>query len=155
MTRYFEGFQTGDRFDLGSVEVTEEDILAFATRWDPQLFHTDHAAAAATPFGGLIASGIHTLAMFMQLFATGLLCDSASLGSPGMDEVRWPAPVRPLDVLTGSYVVQSARPSASRPGWGVVQGRGELTNQTCGVVLAVTVVNMLGREEGSGADGRG
>lgn len=150
--RYFEELPVGARFELGSMAVGQEDIVKFATMWDPQIFHLDPDAATATQFGGLVASGAHTLAVFMRLFVTGLLADAASLGSPGMDEVRWPAPVRPGALLRGSYSILSARPSASRPGWGIVHGHGELINQDSQLVLTTTMINMFARVPGDSTD---
>jgi acyl dehydratase len=153
--RYFEDLPVGAHFELGSLPVGREDIVEFATQWDPQVFHTDPALAAATEFGGLVASGVHTLAVFVRLFVTGLLADAASLGSPGMDEVRWPAPVRPGEVLRGTYSVVSARCSASRPGWGIVHGHGKLSNQDDQLVLSATMINMFTLAPGESADGQG
>lgn len=153
--RYFEDLPVGARFELGSLTVGQEDIVKFATQWDPQVFHTDPELAAATPFGGLVASGVHTLAVFLRLFVIGLLADAASLGSPGLDDVRWPAPVRPGEQLRGTYSVVSARCSASRPGWGIVHGHGKLSNQDDQSVLTVTLINMFALAPGESADGQG
>jgi acyl dehydratase len=143
--KYFEDLHEDLRFDLGTTFVSEADILEFARRYDPQPFHIDPIAASASMFCGLIASGIHTLAIYMRLFVDGLLGDAASLGSPGIDAVRWPAPVRAGDTLTGTYTVVSTRVSSSRPQWGVVVGRGEVVNQDSEAVLFMTLVNLFGR----------
>ena len=139
MTRYFEDFTPGLVFELGSVTVTDDEIVDFATRFDPQPFHIDAAAAADSIYGGLIASGWHSCSMLMRLMVDGLIGDSASLGSPGMDEVRWPAPVRPGDTLTGTATVLAARRSESKPDRGIVTLSNEMRNQD-----GVVVVSMRG-----------
>ena len=95
----FEDFEPGRVFELGAREVTEEEIVAFAREWDPQPFHVDPEAAQESSFGGLIASGWHTGAMWMRLYVDSLLVGAASMGSPGIEELRWLAPVRPGDTL--------------------------------------------------------
>ncbi len=112
---HWEDFHVGDVTELGTVEVTEEDVIAFATRFDPQPFHIDPEAAKESPFGGLIASGWHTTALFMGLFVRGILLDSASLGSPGVEAIRWTAPVRPGDTLTGRVTVTDSQPVGDEP----------------------------------------
>src|ERR687896_2668164 len=127
--RYFEDFEPGHVFELGSRTVTAEEIVAFARQWDPQPFHTDEEAAAASVFGGLIASGWHTGAMWMRLYVDSLLDGAASMGSPGIEELRWLAPVRPGDTLRGRLTVLETTPSETRPGRGTVRIRGEMVNQ--------------------------
>jgi acyl dehydratase len=90
--RHFEDFQIGEVTEIGPVSVNEEEIIEFASRYDPQPFHIDPEAAASSPFGGLIASGWHTTALFMGMFVRGILVDTASMGSPGVEEIRWTAP---------------------------------------------------------------
>lgn len=143
--RYYEDFPAGMKVLLGSVTVGEDEITGFARKWDPQSFHTDAEAASASIFGGLVASGIHTLALYMRLFVDGLLVDASSLGSPGIDELRWPKPLRAGDRLTATYSVLSARPSRSRSDWGVVEGMAEGHNQHGDLVLGFKVVNLFGR----------
>lgn len=99
--RYFEDFKVGNVTEIGPVSVSQDEIVEFATRDDPQPFHIDPEAAKSSPFGGLIASGWHTTALFMGMFVRGILLDAASMGSPGVEEIRWTAPVRPGDRLTG------------------------------------------------------
>ena len=113
--RYWEDFQVGEVSEVGPVTVTEEEIVEFATRFDPQPFHIDPEAARQSTFGGLIASGWHTTALFMGMFVRAVLLDSASLGSPGVDEIRWTAPVRPGDTLTGRSTVIDVQPSSKDP----------------------------------------
>lgn len=143
--RYWEDFHPGDVTELGSVEVTEEDVIAFASRFDPQPFHVDPEAAARTPFGGLIASGWHTMALYMSLFVPAILADTASLGSPGVESVRWTVPVRPGDTLTGRSTVSEVRPSATNPGRGTVLSTNEMLNQRGEVVMTFTAWGHIGR----------
>ena len=126
MTRHFEDFTPGEVIDLGSTVVDEAEMLAFSRRFDPQPFHVDPVAAVATPFGGLIASGWFSGSLFMRLYVDAVLADSTSQGSPGLTELRWLAPVRAGDVLSGRHTVLGAPPSATRPGRGTVLLRGEL-----------------------------
>jgi acyl dehydratase len=135
--RYWEDFVEGETVELGSYEVTREEILEFARRFDPQPFHLDEDAAAAGPFGGRAASGWHTVAMFMRLFVDGVLSKSASMGSPGVEELRWTAPVRPGDVLTGRVHVLQTYPSERRPDRGTVITRFEALNQDGTVVMTM------------------
>ena len=128
--RYFEDFKVGDVTEVGPVTVSEEEIVDFAERFDPQPFHTDPEAAASSPYGGLIASGWHTTALFMGMFVRAVLRDSASLGSPGVEEIRWTAPVRPGDTLTGRTTVTDVQPSASNPNRGTVYTTNEVFNQS-------------------------
>jgi acyl dehydratase len=127
--RYWEDFEEAETVELGSYEITREEILEFARKYDPQPFHVDEEAADAGPFGGLAASGWHTAAIFMRLFVDGILNDSASRGSPGIEELRWTAPVRPGDVLTGRVRVLETYPSERRPDRGTVITHCELLNQ--------------------------
>ena len=143
--RYFEDFAVGQTFDLGSRKLEADEIVAFAREYDPQPFHTDERAAAATPFGGLIASGWHTAAVFMRLYCDGLLNDTASLGSPGVDELRWLHPVRPGDTLTGSLTVLETRPSSTRPNRGTILLGCSLTNQDGVEVLTMRARGLFGR----------
>ena len=142
---YFEDLEAGQVVDLGTIAVTEEDILAFARRWDPQPFHVDPEAAKGSVFGGLIASGWHTGAMWMRLYVDSLLDGAASMGSPGIEELRWLAPVRPGDTLTGSLTVLETTPSERRPDRGTVRIRGEMTNQDGVVVMSMTSRGHFGR----------
>lgn len=142
---YFEDLTPGRVFELGSVDVTEDEIVDFATRYDPQPFHIDPAAARESPYGGIIASGWHTCAMAMRLMVDGLMRDTVSLGSPGVDEIRWLAPVRPGDRLTGRMTVEEARPSSSKPTRGMVRFLVEMVNQDEVVVLTSRPVAMYGR----------
>jgi acyl dehydratase len=127
--RYFEDFKVGDVTELGSVDVTEEEIVEFAKRYDPQPFHIDPIAAKDSPFGGLIASGWHTAAMFMGMFVRTILLDSASMGSPGVEELRWTKPVRPGDTLSARVTVTGTQASSTNPKRGTVFTTSEVFNQ--------------------------
>jgi|SRR5579859_4114694 len=143
--RYFEDFQVGNTFDLGKISVTEEEIIGFAQQFDPQPFHVDPELAKDSIFGGLVASGWHTTALFMRLLVDGLLQETVSMGSPGVDEVRWLKPVHPDDVLHGRFTVLECTPSRSRANMGVVRSKSELFNQQDQLVLTVVGVHFLGR----------
>ncbi len=145
MTKYFEDFEIGERIVLGSVEVTEAGILEFAHQYDPQPFHTDPVAAADTIYGGLIASGWQTCALYMRLLYDGMVADSSSMGSSGIDELRWLAPVRPGDVLTATYTVEDVFASQSKPNRGSVMFLSEMANQDDVVVLSMRGRGLYGR----------
>jgi acyl dehydratase len=140
---YFEDLPAGRRIALGSVVVDRDEMLAFNRRFDPQPFHVDAQAAAAGPFGGLIASGWHTCALMMRLFADEYLSPVSSLGSPGVDELRWTAPVRPGDELTLRTTVEEARLSRSKPDRGLVRTRIELLGQDGVVALSMVAMNLI------------
>ena len=143
--QYFEDFRPGQTVERGSRTVTEEEIVAFARQWDPQPFHTDPEAARDSVFGGLIASGWHTGAMWMRLYVDSHLGGSASQGSTGVEELRWLAPVRPGDTLTGRLEVLEAVPSERRPDRGTVRIRAEMVNQDGVTVMSMTSRGHFGR----------
>ncbi|MFL6130260.1 MAG: MaoC family dehydratase [Mycobacteriales bacterium] len=149
MTRTFEDFQPGDRFELGTAVVDEAEMLTFARRFDPQPFHVDPEAAVDTAFGGLIASGWFTASLFMRMYVDAVLADSTSQGSPGLSELRWLFPVRAGDELRGTLTVLAVTPSQSRPGRGTVALRGELLRGP-EPVLRMTFRGLFGRREGGG-----
>ena len=138
--RYFEDFEPGEVLELGSRTVTEDEIIEFARQFDPQPFHLDPEAAADSVFGGLIASGWHTGAMWMRLYVDNMLGSASAQGSPGVEELRWLAPVRPGDTLHGRLTVLETTPSGRRPDRGTVRIRGEMVNQD-----GVTVLSMVSR----------
>ena len=142
---YFEDFVEGQEIALGSRLVTEEEIIAFATQFDPQPFHVDHEAAAHSIFGKLAASGWHTCSMMMRLVVDGILNDSSSLGSPGLDGIRWIKPVYAGDTLSVSYVTKELRPSSSKPDRGVIVSVWKATNQRGELVATVEGMGMFGR----------
>ena len=143
--RYFEDYVPGSVHEFGSVSVDQDEVIAFARKYDPQAMHVDPGAAAQGAFGGLIASGWHTAAMMMRLFVDYYLSSVASLASPGIDELRWTLPVRPGDMLRVRVTVLEARPSASKPDRGMVRSLIEVLNQTGAVVMSAKAMNMLRR----------
>jgi acyl dehydratase len=128
--RYFEDFHPGDVFDLGSIQASAEEIIAFGQQFDPQPFHIDPIAAKDSSFGGLIASGWMTAGMFMRRYVDALLVDSAGCGSPGVDEIRYLAPVRPDDRLTARLTVLGTSPMLGQPDRGLVKPKCELLDIT-------------------------
>jgi len=143
--RYFEDFKPGDVIELGSRTISKERILAFAREFDPQPFHTDEEAATRSIYGGLLASGWHTGSLLMRILYDGLLKDTASLGSPGIDELRWLEPVRPGDTLTARMTIVEAIPSRSKPDRGLIRSLMEMRNQYGRVVLTFRGLSLLGR----------
>ena len=138
--RYFEDFEPGQVYELGSKVVTEDEVVGFAREFDPQPFHLDPEAAKDSVFGGLIASGWHTGAMWMRLYVDSLLGGASGQGSSGIEELRWLAPVRPGDTLSGRLTVLEASSSESHPDRGTIRIRGEMVNQD-----GVTVMSMVSR----------
>ena len=142
---YLEDLRPGEAFDLGEETIREEEILQFARRFDAQPFHVDREAARQSIYGGLIASGWHTASFFMGMLVRRLLLDLASLGSPGIDELRWLKPVRPGDTLRGRLTILTARPSERHPDRGVVMLQGELFNQSGDRVLSIRWPALIAR----------
>jgi acyl dehydratase len=144
---YFEDFLPGAVAEFGPRLVTREEIVAFAAEFDPQPFHLDEEAARGSMLGGLAASGWHTCCLLMRMAYDGFLHESASMGAPGVDEVRWLAPLRPGDAITLRRTVRDARVSKSRPEAGFVQLFFEVVNQAGAVVMTLTTPMMIGRRE--------
>jgi acyl dehydratase len=126
---YFDDFVVGQEIELGERSVTEEEIIAFATQFDPQPFHIDKEAAAQSIYGGVIASGWHTCAMMMRIVLDGMGCEEASMGSPGLDGVRWLLPVRAGDTIKVRYLTRELKASSSKPDRGIVKSTWVATNQ--------------------------
>jgi len=148
--RHWEDFTAGEVTEIGPVTVGEQEIVEFAQRYDPQYFHVDAEAAKEGPFGGLAASGWHTAALFMGMFVRGILFDTASLGSPGIDELRWLAPVRPGDTLTGRVTVDEVRESSKDPRRGTVLTTSEVFNQDGTLVMRIRARGFFARREPAG-----
>ncbi|MGA3175358.1 MAG: MaoC family dehydratase [Syntrophorhabdales bacterium] len=142
--RYFEDYEPGAVHEFGDIAVEEEEMISFARRYDPQAFHTDPHAAAKTVFGGLIASGWLTAALAMRLIVDHYISHVASLGSPGIDEVRWLKPVRPGDRLSVRISILQARRSRTKPDRGTVRALVEVTNQNREVVMSWKGISIIG-----------
>ncbi len=142
---YWEDFPVGHVREFGAMPVTREAVLAFAAQFDPQPFHMDDAAAEAGLFGKLSASGWHTCAMAMRMMCDDYLLDSSSMGSPGIDSLRWTKPVHPGDTLSVRLTTLEARPMASRPTVGLLLSKWEVLNQRREPVLTMQGWGMFGR----------
>lgn len=142
---YWEDLQAGSVRELGSTSVTAEEIKDFAGRFDPQPFHLDEEAGRQSLFGGLCASGWHTCALAMRLTVDNMLRHSSSLGSPGLESLKWLKPVYPGDVLTLRHVILESRPMRKRPDTGIVRSRWEMFNQHGDQVLEMEGYGMFRR----------
>ena len=142
---YFEDFEIGKCIDVGTRSVSEEEIIDFARQFDPQPFHVDHDAASKSIYGGIIASGWHTCGLIMRLMVDGFLRDSSSMGSPGVDQIRWLKPVRGGDTLSVTTTVLDIQPSTSKPDRGIVVTRWEAKNQHGEVVATIQGMGMFKR----------
>jgi len=141
--RYFEDYHPGFVGEYGSITVDEHEVLEFAKRFDPQWFHLDPVRAAEGPFGGLIASGWHTCALMMRLYADHFVSKVAGMGSPGIDELRWKKPVRPGDTLSIRVSILEAKRSTSKPDRGLVRVQVEVLNQHKEVVMSLKVMTLF------------
>jgi acyl dehydratase len=142
---YFEDFTPGREFRTEGVAVTEAQIVDFARSFDPQPFHLDAEAAKETIYGGLIASGFQTMALTFRLFVQTRALTACSLGSPGVDELRWVRPVRPGDTLRATVQVVEQRPSTSKPDRGIVRLHWTTLNQRGEPVLTMTSMQLVRR----------
>ncbi len=149
--RYFEDFTVGMVVEMGPRHVSAEEILAFARDFDPQPFHIDEAAAKNSIFGGLIASGWHTGSICMRMMVDGFVGDAASMGSSGVETLRWLKPVRPGDTLRLHMLVTEATPSRSKPDRGVVMSDYKLYNQKDEVVMTFRAMGFYGRRPAAAA----
>jgi acyl dehydratase len=140
--RYFEDYVVGSIHEFGSIAVTEEEVIAFARRYDPQVFHVDPEGAKNTRFGGLVASGWHTAGLMMRLLVDNVVSAVASLGSPGVNDLRWTKPVRPGDELSIRVTIRDARRSRSKPDRGMITHFVEVLNQNGEVVMTMESVGM-------------
>lgn len=146
---YLEDIRVGEKQSFGRYEVTREEVIEFATKYDPQPFHLSDEAAAKTHFGRIAASGWHTCAMTMAMLVESMIGEeSASLGSPGWDELRWLRPVYPGDTLRVEMETLEARPSRSKPEIGSVKSRIDVFNQDDAKVMTVTSIVLVRRRPG-------
>ena len=129
ITYFWEDMAVGQVRDLGTISPSREDIIAFASQFDPQPFHLDDAAGAASVFGGLCASGWHTCSMAMRLMVTNFLQQTSSLGSPGLENIQWKKPVYPNDTLRLQTTVLETKPTGRRPDVGMTRNLWEMFNQ--------------------------
>jgi acyl dehydratase len=143
--RYWDDYQVGMKYELGSTSFTEAEIVEFARQFDPQSFHIDGVAACQSMFGGLIASGWHVTSKLMRLFVDNYIDNRTALGSPGLDQVRWLKPVRPGDTLTAWVECADKVPSKSRPEMGIIHEHWGATNQNGELVVTVKGINMVRR----------
>jgi acyl dehydratase len=145
-TLYFEDFEPGDRMELpGRYTFDRDEMLAFARQFDPQPFHLDEEAASRSIYGGLIASGWHTVAACFKLAVDGVIHRVASMGSPGVDEIRWLKPLRAGDTIAVTLEVLEIRPSQSRPDRGIIHTRYEVRNQRDELVMTMRGMGMFAR----------
>jgi acyl dehydratase len=144
---YWEDFVPGSTREFGGIELTREAIVEFARQFDPQPFHVDEEAARHSLFGGLIASGWHTCALAMRMMCDAYLLEAASLGSPGVENLRWLKPVRPGDVLRVRTTVLEARPLESKPHIGLVRNRWDVFNQKDETVMQMEGYGMFRRRQ--------
>ena len=149
--RSFEDIRAGQVYEFGTITVSEKDIINFARQFDPQDFHLDPAKAASSLFGGIVASGWHTTSIAMRLYVDHYLSHIANLGSPGVEDIRWPNPLRPGDTLRIRVTILEARPSRSKPDRGIVRVHVEAINQTDNLVLSMIGVSLVGRRRESSA----
>jgi acyl dehydratase len=140
---YFEDMVPGTVYEFGSIKVEEKEILEFSRRYDPQDFHSDPEAAKRTSFGGLVASGWHTAAMAMRMIVDNRLSRINTMGSPGVDELRWLKPVRPGDLLSVRLTIIEARRSQSKPDRGTVRWSVQVLNQSRDVVTSWKGMNIV------------
>lgn len=145
---YFDDFEPGQQFHSKGVTITESQILDFALLYDPQPFHLDKRAAEEGPFNGLIASGFQTLVLAFRIFYQANVINACSMGSPGLDELRWLRPVRPGDTLSVTATVREMRPSKSKPDRGTLIMDYEVTNQLGEAVMTFTAIHILARKAG-------
>jgi acyl dehydratase len=146
-TLFWEDFPAGQVMDFGGTPVSRDAVIAFASQFDPQPFHLDEDAARASLFGGLCASGWHTAAMTMRMMCDGYLLRAASLGSPGIDALRWLKPVYPGDTLSVRMQVLEARPMNSKPHVGLVRSQWTVHNQHGQAVMTMEGWGMFRRRE--------
>jgi len=145
ITRYWEDFKVGEVEQIGGKRVDKEEMIAFARQYDPQPFHVDEAAAKQSIYGGLIASGWHTCAMVMRMMCDAYMLHSASVGSPGIDNLKWLKPVRPGDTISARRTTLEMRASKSKPDIGIVNNLWEVFNQSGEMVMSMQGYGMFRR----------
>ena len=144
-TRYWEDFKVGEVEQIGGKRVDRDELIEFARQFDPQPFHVDEAEAKQSMYGGLIASGWHTCAMVMRMMCDAYLSHSASVGSPGIDNLKWLKPVRPGDTISARRTTLETRASKSKPDIGIVNNLWEVFNQNGEMVMSMQGYGMFRR----------
>jgi len=152
---YFEDFEPGHMTELKGPTVSKEDIVEFASRYDPQPFHVDEEKAKQSMYHGIIASGWHTVSLCMRMICDAYLLDAASMGSSGVDQVRWLIPVRPGDTLSMRMTVLETKSSRTRPEMGIVRHRWDVFNQNQELVMEMTGVGLYRRRTPAARDPAG
>ena len=145
ITRYWEDFKVGEVEQIGGRRVDREELIAFAKQYDPQPFHVDEVAAKQSMYGGLIASGWHTCAMLMRMMCDAYMLQSASVGSPGIEQLKWLKPVRPGDTISARRTTLTTRASNSKPEIGLVSNLWEVFNQDGEMVMSMQGYGMFRR----------
>ena len=145
ITRHWEDFKVGEVEQIGGKRVDKDEIIAFAKQYDPQPFHIDEAAAKQSMYGGLIASGWHTCAIVMRMMCDAYMLQSASVGSPGIDNLKWLKPVRPGDTISARRTTLETRASKSKPDIGIVNNLWEVFNQDGEMVMSMQGYGMFRR----------
>ena len=140
---YYEDLEIGQKIKLGSINVSKKEIITFAEKFEPQPFHTDEIKAKESIFGGLCASGWHTCSLFMRILYDGFLINSAALGSPGMDAIRWLKPLRPGETITGIGEVIKKTPSKSRPEIGSLIINYEVFNKNNELIMTLIGISIF------------
>jgi acyl dehydratase len=149
--QYWDDIEIGSRSSFGGYEVTREEVVEFASKYDPQPFHLSDEAAAGTYFGRLSASGWHTCAMLMRMLVDNMEKNKqAGLGSPGIDELRWLKPVYPGDTLRAENEILDKTPSRSRPDMGSFRGRTTVFNQHDEPVMTLVSIGLIRRRPQNG-----
>jgi len=144
---FLEDLVVGQRYDTDALTVSEDDILAFARQFDPQYFHLDPQAAARSAFGGLIASGLHTIAITMRLFFDLNLWERAIIASPGMEHIRFVLPLRPGDTVRSPVEISAVKRSTSKPDRGLVSTMHRTHNQRDELIFTCTCLHMVRARE--------
>lgn len=140
---YFEDLNEGDNYSLGPIFVSKKEILEFANKYDPQVFHIDEKKAKESLFGGLCASGWHTCSLYMKMLCDGFIKNLASLGSPGMNQIRWIKPLFPNQNITGKVTIISKTPSRSKPNIGSLITDSEVYNNKKEIIMTLQSISIV------------
>tara|TARA_B100000686_G_scaffold293233_1_gene322586 strand:+ start:1363 stop:1818 length:456 start_codon:yes stop_codon:yes gene_type:complete len=140
---YFEDLNKGDNYTLGPIFVSKKEILEFANKYDPQAFHIDEEKAKESLFGGLCASGWHTCSLYMKMLCDSFIKNLASLGSPGMNEIRWIKPLFPNQNITGKVTIISKTPSRSKPNIGSIITNSEVYNNKKEIIMTLQSISIV------------